>query len=147
MAPQSHDSAFLNPNQRRSIEALLESVETTLYEIERLMPDTSKDETGVTSVTNDLPGAFGSRAPEKIARARKLIRALAERIELRRRSVSKRRAVRGMLSAQLVRLDDITPARLRSYGDVDPRFVSEISPSIVEIQGVIRTLLADLESG
>jgi hypothetical protein len=131
----------LNANQRRSVEALLESVEAMLTQTERLMPDTQGHDSGVTIVTNDLPPQFSREAPEKILELRAQVRELAERIELAPRRISKRRSLRGMLSAQLMRVEDVTPARLSSYGEVHPSFGEQVSPALKQIQASLRELL------
>ena len=131
----------LNASQRRSVEALLESVEAIVTQIERLIPDTGGHENGVTEVANDLPGQFCEEAPTKILVVRNQVRMLADRINLNKRRVSKRRAVKGMLSAQLMRVEDVTPARLSNYGELHPSFTEEVSPALKQIQGSLKELL------
>ena len=133
----------LNANQRRSVEAMLESLEGALLQVERLLPDSRNTdrESGVTIVQNDLPVEFMENAESRIADLRMRILGLARKMDVASRRVSKRRTVRGLLSAQLVRVEDITPARLRSYGELHPSFTEQISPSLKEIQGSLKALL------
>jgi hypothetical protein len=130
----------LNANQRRSVEALLESLESMLAQVERLLPD-SAAEGGVISVANDIPDKFHSEAPERIAALRDELRELAATIQVNRRRVSKRRTLRGMLSAQLVRIEDVTPARLRSYGEVHSSFAEEVSPALRRVHRSVQELI------
>jgi hypothetical protein len=133
----------LNANQRRSVEAMLESLEGALLQVERLLPDSRgvDQDSGVTVVQNDLPLEFTANAGLRIADLRMRILALARKMDVASRRVSKRRTVRGLLSAQLVRVEDITPSRLRSYGELHPSFNEQISPSLKDIQGSLKELL------
>ena len=141
MSTAPNEKPQLNASQRRSVEALLESVETMLAQVERLIPDTGGQGHRVTAVTNDLPDHFGEEAPRIIQALRKQIESLAERIDVAPRRISKRRAVKGMLAAQLMRVEDVTPARLRSYGEVHPSFTEQVSPSLKEIQATLKQLV------
>ncbi len=141
MSVHSKEGPQLNASQRRSVEALLESVEAIVTQIERLIPDAGGHENGVTEVANDLPGQFCEEAPGRILVVRSQVRMLADRINLTRRRVSKRRAVKGMLSAQLMRVEDVTPARLSNYGELHPSFTEDVSPALKQIQGSLKELL------
>ena len=141
MSAHQNDGPQLNASQRRSLEALLESVEAVLSQIERLIPDEGGHENGVTKVSNDLPAQFSELAPGRIHATRSQVRMLAQRINLTHRRVSKRRSVRGILSAQLMRVEDLTPARLSSYGELHPSFTEQVSPALKEIQVSLKELL------
>jgi hypothetical protein len=135
------EGPHLNASQRRSVEALLESVEAMLAQVERLLPDSGGHENSVTAVTNDLPPHFIARAPEKINEARRQIEQLADTIHLTRRRISKRRTVKGMLSAQMMRVEDITPARLRGFGEVHSSFSEQVSPALSDIRKSLQELV------
>jgi hypothetical protein len=127
------------------MEALLESLEATLSQVERLISHSSAATESVTAVSEDLPERFTAEAPDRIAALRARLAALAERAQISRRRISKRRTVRGMLAAQLVRVEDVTPARLRNYGTLDPSFAELVSPALQQIQGELRALLDMVE--
>jgi hypothetical protein len=135
----------MNASQRRSIEALLESLEDMADRIERLARDGNDDEKGMTHLSNDLPQEFPLGAERVVESLRAEVRQLSLRLGVSRRRISKRRVVRGMLSAQLIRVEDLTPARLRSYGELDPMLMSEVGPSLLAVRASIRELLALLQ--
>jgi hypothetical protein len=105
------------------------------------MPDSVASESGVTVVSNDLPAEFGVLAPAKISALRARLAGLAESLDVSRRQISKRRTVRGILSAQRVRVEDVTPARLRGYGELHPSFASETGPELKALRGELKELL------
>jgi hypothetical protein len=125
---------------------MLESLEASLTQIERLIEDAREREGSVTHVSHDLPAEFSAAAPRRIAQLRARIGELAEHMHISRRRVSKRRTVRGMLTAQLVRVEDITPSRLRSYGELDADVANNLAPSLQGLRAELGELLALLEN-
>jgi hypothetical protein len=124
---------------------MLESLDAMLTQIERLIPESRAGESGIIEVADDLPDAFRQIAPEQIVELRRLIQELGRKIHVTRRRVSKRRMLRGMLSAQMVRVEDITPSRLRSYGEVHASFGEEIFPALRNITRALSDLVDLLE--
>jgi hypothetical protein len=139
------EGVHLNASQRRSVEALLESLDSMLLQVERLIPEAQSSDAVVTVVANDLPEHFTAYAPARIAALRDNMQELAHRIHVTKRRISKKRVLRGMLSAQMVRVEDITPARLRSYGDVHESFGEQVTPALQHIRRGLAELLEMLQ--
>src|SRR5512133_2440023 len=104
--PRDGDS-LLNANQRRHYEVVLARLEDALSHVAPPSPPLDGVEShALTRVDDDLPVGFRDAATPRIIRARAIIREAADRWELAPRTLSRRRAARAALTAQLIQLED-----------------------------------------
>jgi hypothetical protein len=134
---------LLNAHQRRHFEVVLGMLEDTLSRIEQLAQGGTSSSM-LTIVEDDLPADFATRAAPQLAAVRERITSLADTLQLRPRRLSRRRTVRALLTAEVVRLEDSSAARLRGYGTVDPRFADAVGTVVEEIIRELRSLSSQL---
>lgn len=138
-------SPVLNDNQRRHFEVLLSMLEDSLARIDELCSEPSTNRT-LTIVNDDLPPKFAVDAEPLMTSIRARVVQLAAALNLSPRSLSKRRAIATLLTAEVIRIEDSAPERLRGYGSVDPRFADEIAPQLREIREELARLSSMLRS-
>jgi len=136
---------LLNPNQRRHFEVLFSMLEDELLRIERLATESEMPARNLTVVDNDLPLHFADHARPLLAATRRLVSELASELRLKPRRVSRRRSIHAALTAAVIRIDDSSPSELRGYGDVDPRFATEVGPAVNAIRESVVALASLLE--
>lgn len=123
---------LLNAHQKRHFEVVLGMLENTLGRIEQIA-DGASSASLLTIDENDLPADFAAKAAPHLTAVRERIATLALDLELQPRRVSRRRTMRALVTAEIVRLQDSSAAQLRGYGAVDPRFAQAVAPALAEI--------------
>lgn len=139
---------FLNEPQTRHFEVFLAMLEDALSETRNLAGLSSADaEENLTLYDADLPAGFAESAEPVLASIGREIAALARTLDIKVRHRSQTRAVRALLTAELVRLDDSYANKLRGYGAVDPRAKDVLDPVLDRLRSGLTTLLNSLENG
>ena len=136
----------LNAHQRRHFEVVLSMLEDTLRRLEQLAEGAPSNSV-LTIIEDDLPADFAADAAPYLAGVRERIATLADALRLQPRRVSRRRTVRALLTAEVVRLQDSSAAQLRGYGAVDPRFANAVAPALDEIISRLEALSSQLRGG
>ncbi|HEY5546518.1 MAG TPA: hypothetical protein VIK50_10725 [Gemmatimonadaceae bacterium] len=127
----------LNANQRRHFEVLFARLEESLAKVESLMVSEGPRDFTMGFTEDDLPSAFRKTAPPLLDQLRSEIAQLTSVLELRRRSVSRRRTIAAILTAEAVRFEDSLASQMRGYGAVDPSVEQHLDP---RLEGIARTL-------
>jgi hypothetical protein len=136
---------FLNEPQQRHFEVFLSMLEDALTQINRLAGLSATGAEGNLNLYDaDLPARFAESAEPILASIRSELANLAELLEIKPRHRSQTRTVRALLTAELVRLDDSYPNKLRGYGSVDPRAHAALEPTLDRIRSGLTALLKSL---
>ena len=145
--PPDSDRITLNANQRRHFEVVFTGLEATVGKIESLA-DGSAGDGRFASAVDDLPHGFAAAANDVFARVRQRLAALADRLDLKPRLVSRRHTCRALLTSEMIRLEESYAQRLRGYGAVDDSLAASLDPILKEIRDDLSQLAALLrESG
>jgi hypothetical protein len=136
----------LNAHQRRHFEVVLGMLEATIGRIEQLA-EAGPSKSMLTIDENDLPPDFATDAAPHLTAVRDKIATLAAELQLQPRRVSRRRAMRALLTAEVVRLQDSSAAQLRGYGAVDPRFAERVAPALADIIDRLGAVSSQLATG
>jgi hypothetical protein len=144
-ARTQHD--LLNEPQRRRFHVFLELLEKSLNEVERLASWASVSPSGSLIVyRSDAPPDFLSRSAPVIQRLREDASALAETLEIVPTPRSQMNAIRAILTAEFVRVDDTFSSKLVGYGPVSSRLRIEVDPQLASIRAHLKMLLANLNA-
>jgi hypothetical protein len=122
----------------------LEQLERTLDEFEHLLDSPPAGVTYVVEV--DFAPATVRQIHETCRDLREQIAEVAAAFDVRRRRVNVRRIIAGDMSIAWVNLQDISPSRLRGYGDVDPSLNETLTPRLERLSR-LATALRDMASG
>lgn len=145
---RSNAQSFLNDPQRRHFEVFLAMLEDALLEIEYFAhPSTATSKRSLTIYDADLPLGFYDSARPLFESIRGEMADLAAVLGVREQHRSSRRAVKAILTAELVRLDDSYADKLGGYGAVDSRVRTALDPILDEIRSSLVSLLDSLGDG
>ena len=135
----------LNEPQRRRFEVFLELLEESLNEVERIasLPD-PVDSVSRIGYEPDIPIDFRDRAAPIIQRLRKKIDSVASALGIPSRPRSRLNAIRAIVTAEIVRVEDTFSDKLGGYGTVSPRAKTEVDPELSRILSDLKALLAEL---
>jgi hypothetical protein len=143
----AHHSTPLNEPQRRHFEVLLAMLEDAITEIQRLADPRSSPSSGsLTRYADDLPPTFAAAAGPLLDALRAQIGRLSADLSLTPRHRSRRRAIRALLLAETVRIEDSHVDALRGYGTVDPSARAIVQPVLDEIHATLATLVRLLDA-
>lgn len=146
-APGSNANSFLNDHQRRHFDVFLAMLEQALFKIEDLVHRSNLDAARSLTIYNrDLPSGFAESAAPVLQSIRDQVAGLGKVLGIQQQHRSTGRAVRAILTAELVRLDDSYARRLGGYGAVDPRVQTTVDPNLDEIRTSLVALLDALGS-
>ena len=135
----------LNEPQRRRFEVFLELLEESLNEVERIasLPD-PVDSVSRIGYDADTPIDFRDRTAPIIQRLRRQIEAVASALEIASRPRSRLNAIRAIVTAEIVRVEDTFSDKLGGYGTVSRRVKMEVDPELSRIRSDLKALLAEL---
>lgn len=139
---------LLTEPQRRHFEVVLAKLEDALDEVDRLarpIAQTSQRPT-FALLADDLPPDFASRIARAAHTARGRIADLAAWLGLAPQHASRRRTVRALLIAEMVRLEDSLSPALKGYGTLDPNAPDVIDPALRELLALLATMLRALDA-
>lgn len=138
----SQNDPLLNEPQLRHFEVFLSMLETALNEIERLASvSLLPDRDNLIVYDSDLPRGFMTHAAPALSALRGQVSDLAHKLGIEPKHRSRKRTVKALLTAELVRIDDSYARKLRGYGAVSPRVQIEIDPDLDRIRADIVALL------
>lgn len=139
-------SALFNKPQRNHFAVLLAMMEDSLADIERLATGDSEPARELTRWADDLPPGIVEPLRTRLALLRQKIRAIGKRLGIEPRDASRKRAIRAIVTAELLRIEDSYAAMLRGYGTVNPAAASVVDPTMDELHAEF-TAIARLLSG
>jgi len=133
----------LNPAQRSSVTIALRVTEQTLT---NLIRQAGRNETGILYQSSlPLSNAEREEMQALVNAARQEIAALVERLRLETTREDGRRAAVAHLSYVWTILEDIRPAKLKRYGEVDPDLHESLGPGLdrlIALMSALEHLLA-----
>lgn len=144
MLPPDPIGHILNEHQRRHFEVLLGQLEDAIATIAQLVEPAPSMTAALTRDQDDLPPGFARAIRPQLHELRAAVALLARDLALQHRSRSRASAVRSILIAELVRLEDSTSKGLRGYGSVDPRVEHLIDPRLQALHNLLAAMLARL---
>lgn len=135
----------LNEHQRRRFEVLFARLEDSLTRIEAMLTTKAPTQHRLALVEEDGPDGFRGHALPILADLRARIWQLADELDLRPRTLSRRRAIGATLSAEAIRLEDSLSGQLRGYGEVDQSVVMHLDPVLEEMADTLSALAGALK--
>ena len=144
MTDSSSRSIRLNEHQRRHFEVLFARLEESLDRVATMLTADVPTQQRLSVVEDDVPDGFPEHATPVLARLQARIAELANELQLRPRTLSRRRAIGATLSAEAIRLEDSLSAQLRGYGKVDEAVVVRLDPVLQEMASMLSALAAAL---
>lgn len=139
--------SFLNEHQRRHFDVFLAMLDDALLEVADLAQRSNADAKGKPrTYDQDLPPEFAASAAPLLESIREQMGALRNILGIQPQHRSTERAVKALLTAELVRLDDSYARKLGGYGAVDQRAQNIIDPILDEIRSSLVALLDSLGS-
>lgn len=143
---ESDAGPLLNEPQLRHFAVFLSMLEAALSEVDLLTTDSrSTAQRSLTADNLDLPHDFRRRAIPAIEAIGREIAALVRTLDIKPHGRSRRRQVKALLTAELVRLDDSYARKLRGYGPVSRRVALEVDPFLDRIRSQLVDLLRACE--
>lgn len=146
LLPADPERSLLNEHQRRHFEVVLAMLQDVLAEVEQLASPVFHGTGALTLYQADLPEDFAAAIHPFLSAVRQRIGHLAAALGVRPRLMSRAQAIRALLTAEMVRLEDSTTKQLRGYGAVDPRFADEVEPVLREMRDVLASVIALLDT-
>ncbi len=133
----------LGENHRRVISVVLRGLEQMCEEIERWLDKRS----GVLlHVENDLTAEQRVQLCTLVKQLRGEIERLATEIELDRGAQSLVRAIRALLSASIVDLEESDSSRLKGYGNLSEVAKNKLDTEILRLTGLLEEMVDVVES-
>ena len=139
-------TALLNKPQRNHFAVLLAMMEDSLAEMERLAASDSETMRELTRWADDLPAGMLGPLRARLALVREKIRVIGKRLGIEPRDASRKRAIRAIVTAELLRIEDSYASKLRGYGAVNPATASVVDPAMDELRADF-TAIARLLAG
>lgn len=131
-----HLSDLLGEYQRNSLVTTLRSCERNLRQAEALLSGTATQGILYAQVL-DLPAAQRQRARELIAEGLALLAEIAHDFDLRLVEEDLARAIAASMTVCWANLADARSAKLRAYGEVDPRLGPALDPSLARLEELV----------
>ena len=138
--------ALLNKPQRNHFAVLLAMMEDSLAEMERLARTESEPARELTRWADDLPPGAVDPLQARLAIVREKVRVIGRRLGIEPREASRKRAIRAIVTAELLRIEDSYATMLRGYGAVNPAAASVVDPAMDELHAEF-TAIARLLAG
>ncbi|HEX5408513.1 MAG TPA: hypothetical protein VFW89_01955 [Gemmatimonadaceae bacterium] len=138
--------ALLNKPQRNHFAVLLAMMEDSLAEMERLARSESEPARELTRWADDVPPGVVDALQARLALMREKVRLIGRRLGIEPREASRKRAIRAIVTAELLRIEDSYATMLRGYGAVNPAAASVVDPAMDELHAEF-TALARLLGG
>ena len=139
-------TALFNKPQRNHFAVLLAMMEDSLAEMERLAERDLEPARELTRWADDLPPGIVEPLRSRLTLLRQKIRVLGKRLGIEPRDASRKRAIRAIVTAELLRIEDSYAAGLRGYGAVNPAAASIVDPAMDELHAEF-TAIARLLAG
>ncbi|MGH7627181.1 MAG: hypothetical protein ACREOJ_17925 [Gemmatimonadaceae bacterium] len=139
-------ATLLNKPQRNHFAVLLAMIEDSLAEIERLARRESEPARELTRWADDLPPGTVEPLLARLALVREHVRVIGRRLGVEPREASRKRAIRAIVTAELLRVEDSYATMLRGYGAVDSAAASVVDPAMDELHAEF-TAIAKLLAG